>query len=267
MKLGIFGATGRMGQAVIASARRNNATVTAALVSELSSRYGEPIRANNADGGVCFQHAKELQPGQVEVLIDFSLSQALPENLQRAQQLQVPIVVCTTGLSAQQQQQLADAAEHIPVLYAANTSVGITLLRQLVQLTAAALPDTDIEIFEAHHSAKRDGPSGTAVVLGESAAAGRGKQLSELSAGVRGDGIREPGSIGFSVLRAADIIGEHTVMFAHAGERLELTHRVSDRQIFAQGAIQAAQWLVKQPPGRYSMADMLQLKTLLKQLV
>lgn len=267
MKLGILGATGRMGQAVIASAPRYNATVTAAVVSQQSSRYGEPIRANEADAGVRFQHAHELQQGQVEVLIDFSLPQALADNLQLAQQLQVPIVVCTTGLNEQQQRLLSQAAEQLPLLYAANTSVGITLLRQLVQLTAAALPDTDIEIFEAHHSAKRDGPSGTALVLGDSAAAGRGKTLAELSAGVRADGIREPGSIGFSVLRAADIIGEHTVMFAHAGERLELTHRVSNRHVFAQGAIQAAQWLVKQPQGMYSMADMLALKTLLKQLV
>lgn len=267
MKLGILGATGRMGQAVISSAHRFDATVTAAIVSPQSSRYGEPIRANDADAGVRFQHANELVQGQVDVLIDFSLPQALAANLELAQQLAVPIVVCTTGLTNDHHALLAKTASQVPVLYAANTSVGITLLRQLVQLTAAALPDTDIEIFEAHHSAKRDGPSGTAVVLGESAASGRGKALEELSAGVRGDGVREPGSIGFSVLRAADIIGEHTVMFAHAGERLELTHRVSNRHVFAQGAIQAAQWLVKQPKGMYSMADMLQLKTLLKQLV
>jgi len=267
MKLGILGASGRMGQAVIASASRLDIEVTAAVVSNQSSRYGEPIRPNAADAGVRFQHADEIQPKQVNVFVDFSLPQALASNIALAQRLNVPLVVCTTGLNEQQHEMLAQAGQSIPILYAANTSVGITLLRQLVQLTAAALPDTDIEIFEAHHSAKRDAPSGTAVVLGESAAAGRGKRLAELSAGVRNEGVREPGSIGFSVMRAADIIGEHTVLFAHAGERIELTHRVSNRQIFAHGAVQAAQWLKEQPPGLYSMADMLQLKTLLKQLI
>ncbi|GAB3290782.1 4-hydroxy-tetrahydrodipicolinate reductase [Pseudidiomarina andamanensis] len=267
MKLGILGASGRMGKAVVANASRLHATVTAAVVSEQSSRYGEPIYPNAAEAGVRFQHAGEIVLHQTDVLIDFSLPQALENNIALAQRLGVPLVVCTTGLSEGQHELLAQAGQSMPVLYAANTSVGITLLRQLVQLTSAALPDTDIEIFEAHHSAKRDGPSGTAVALGESAAAGRGKSLSELSAGVRGDGLRETGSIGFSIMRAADIIGEHTVLFAHAGERIELTHRVSNRQIFAQGAVQAAKWLKDQPAGLYSMADMLQLKTLLKQLI
>lgn len=267
LKVGILGASGRMGQAVIVAAKRLEVAVTAAVVSQQSSRYGLPIRANDADGGVCFQHADELQAGQVEVLIDFSLPQALSANLALAQRLQVPIVVCTTGLGESHQQALDQAATKIPVLYAANTSVGITLLRQLVQLAAAALPHTDIEIIEAHHSAKRDGPSGTALALGASAAAGRGVELTDVSAGVRGDGLRQPGSIGFAVVRAADIIGEHTVLFAQPGERLELTHRVGDRHIFAQGAVQAAQWLQQQSAGRYSMADMLQLKALLQDLL
>jgi 4-hydroxy-tetrahydrodipicolinate reductase len=267
MKLGILGASGRMGQAVIAQAPRLDVVVTAAIVSEQSSRYGEPIRPNPAGAGVRFQHGREIEPEQVDVLIDFSLPQALENNIALAKRLSVPLVVCTTGLSERQYDLLAEAGTSMAILYAANTSVGITLLRQLVQLTAAALPDTDIEIFEAHHSGKRDAPSGTAVVLGESAATGRGKRLAELSAGLRGDGVREPGSIGFSVMRAADIIGEHTVLFAHEGERIELTHRVSHRKIFARGAVQAAEWLKNQPLGLYSMADMLQLKTLLKQLI
>ncbi|SDB46252.1 dihydrodipicolinate reductase [Pseudidiomarina indica] len=266
MKLGIIGATGRMGQAIIRHARYFDVRVTAALVSQQSARYGEPIYPNLANGGVRFQYAHEVQPEQVDVLIDFSLPQALADNVALAKRLGVAIVVCTTGLTATQQQYLQDAAQHIPVLYAANTSVGITLLRHLVQLAAAVLPDTDIEVIEAHHSAKRDGPSGTAIALGESAAAGRGHTLSEISAGVRAEGVRKSGSIGFSVIRAADIIGEHTVMLAHAGERLELTHRVSNRRVFAQGALQAALWLQGQPAGLYGMADMLQLETQLQQL-
>lgn len=267
MKLGILGASGRMGQAVMALARQSDIAVTAAIVSQQSNRYGELVRANDAGAGLQYQHASDLKSNQVEILIDFSLPQALPDNLALAKKLNVPIVVCTTGLSQQHHHDLNHAAQSIPVLYAANTSVGITLLRQLVELTAAALPDTDIEIFEAHHNKKRDAPSGTAVVLGESAARGRGQTLKDVSAGVRGDGVRKSGTIGFSVMRAADIIGEHTVLFAHEGERLELTHRVSNRQIFARGAIQAAQWLKEQPSGYYEMADVLALNTLLKQFI
>lgn len=262
MKLGILGASGRMGQAVMKAAAAQGVQVTAAIVSAQSGALGQAATAE-----VNYQPVADLTPQQVDVLVDFSLPQGLSENLAAAQRLQVPIVICTTGLSAQQQAEIDAAAQQVPVLYAANTSVGVTLLRQLVQLTSAAVPEWDIEIIEAHHSAKRDGPSGTAVALGESAAAGRDASLAELSAGVRGDGRREPGSIGFAVIRAADIVGEHTVMFAQPGERVELSHKVADRKVFAQGALQAAQWLVQQAKGRYSMADMLALKTLLKQLV
>lgn len=261
MNVGILGASGRMGQAVIAAAKQAGLNVAAAIVSDQSEHLGQPVFAS-----LHYQTLSELVPQQVDVLIDFSLPQALTGNLQYAQRLQLPIVICTTGLTAQQHQAIDAAAQHIPVLYAANTSVGITLLQQLVKLTSAALPSCDIEIIEAHHSAKRDAPSGTALVLGESAAEGRGKSLHQVSAGIRGDGIREPGSIGFSVIRAGDIIGEHSVLFAQPGERIELTHKVGNRNIFAQGAVQAAQWLVKQSRGRYAMADMLALNTLLKQL-
>lgn len=261
MNLGILGASGRMGQAVIAAAQQAELNVTAAIVSEQSAHRGQSVT-----DALQYQTLTELAPEQVDVLIDFSLPQALADNLQHAQRLQLPIVICTTGLNAQQQAAIDAAAQQIPVLYAANTSVGITLLQQLVKLTSAALPNCDIEIIEAHHSAKRDAPSGTALVLGESAAEGRGQSLDKVSAGIRGDGIRASGSIGFSVIRAGDIIGEHSVIFAQPGERIELSHRVGNRNIFAQGAVQAAQWLTQQTKGRYAMADMLALNTLLKQL-
>lgn len=261
MNVGILGASGRMGQAVIAAAKQAGLNVTAAIVSDQSEHRGQPVFAS-----LRYQTLSELAPQQADVLIDFSLPQALTDNLQHAQRLKLPIVICTTGLNAQQHQAIDAAAQQIPVLYAANTSVGITLLQQLVKLTSAALPNCDIEIIEAHHSAKRDAPSGTALVLGESAAAGRGQLLDNVSAGIRGDGVREAGSIGFSVIRAGDIIGEHSVLFAQPGERIELTHKVGNRTIFAQGAVQAAQWLTQQAKGRYAMADMLALNTLLKQL-
>lgn len=262
MKVGVIGASGRMGHAVLQEVAEQGLVAAAALVSATSSRIGQAAlpELNYTDGS-------DLQPDTLDVLIDFSLPSALADNLQLAQKLGVPIVVCTTGLNHEQQAWLDAAAASIPVLYAANTSVGICLLEQLVQLTSASLATADIEILEAHHSAKRDGPSGTALLLGEAAARGRGVELTAISAGVRGDGLRAPGSIGFAVMRAADIIGEHNVLVAQPGERIELQHRVSDRRVFARGALQAAQWLVGQPNGRYRMADSLQLGKHLQQLL
>ncbi|WP_241967820.1 4-hydroxy-tetrahydrodipicolinate reductase [Pseudidiomarina homiensis] len=265
MRVGVIGASGRMGQAVLQELSESELVPAAAVVSAHSARLGQPTLA-----GLNFCAGSELQAGAVDALIDFSLPAALASNLQLAQRLGVPIVVCTTGLNTEHEGLLESAAKSIPLLYAANTSVGVCLLEQLVHLTSASLPAADIEITEAHHSAKRDGPSGTALLLGKAAARGRGANFADVDAGVRGDGLREPGSIGFAVLRAADITGEHSVLVAQPGERIELQHRVTDRRIFASGAVHAAQWLVEQPAGRYSMADSLNLRdhltTLLKQI-
>ncbi|WP_417688309.1 4-hydroxy-tetrahydrodipicolinate reductase [Pseudidiomarina sp.] len=265
MKIGVIGASGRMGQAVLNEAQAQGVEPAAALVGAHSTKLNQETVS-----GLRFTDGSELAVGGVDVLIDFSLPAALPTNLQLAERLGVPLVVCTTGLDAEHYALLDQAAASIPVLYAANTSVGICLMEQLVQLASASLPDADIEITEAHHSAKRDAPSGTAWVLGEAAARGRDTILAEVSAGVRGDGLRQADSIGFSVIRAADIIGEHSVLLAQPGERIEMQHRVSDRRIFARGALQAAQWLEGQPAGRYRMADSLNLtahlRTLLEQI-
>ncbi|RUO77194.1 4-hydroxy-tetrahydrodipicolinate reductase [Idiomarina seosinensis] len=261
MKVAVIGASGRMGQAVIA-ALQNSATMelTAAIVSEQSNSLGKSV------AGVNYQTLAQLEQTP-DVFIDFSLPQALTANLNYAIEKQTPMVVCTTGLDASQRQQLQQAAKQVPLLYARNTSVGIALLEQLVALSAAALSDADIEIFEAHHKYKKDGPSGTALALGEAAASGRQQSFDEVSAGVRSDGERQQGSIGFSVLRAADIVGEHQVMLAQEGERLELNHRVSDRKIFAEGALRAANWLVEQPKGLYHMKDILALQQSLHRLL
>ncbi|MDX1705047.1 4-hydroxy-tetrahydrodipicolinate reductase [Pseudidiomarina sp.] len=263
IKIGVIGASGRMGQSLLMAAEAHaQMTPAAALVSADSVRLGQPT-----SGGLTFMHTDDLIAGQIDVLVDFSLPEALVTNLATAQRLQVPIVVCTTGLTSAQQELMEQAAAEIPVLYAANTSVGVTLLQQLVQLASFALPDADIEIIEAHHQHKRDAPSGTALVLGESAAAGRKQELANVTAGIRGDGQRRPGSIGFASIRAADIVGEHCVLMAQTGERLELSHKVSDRRVFATGALQAARWLSDQPAGRYRMADMLDLKQALKDIL
>lgn len=263
IRVAVIGASGRMGQAVINElASATDAKLIAAIVSSNSKVLGQQV-----DSSLRYSDGSELTPEAVDVLIDFSLPAALADNLQLAQRLQAAAVVCTTGLTSEQQQLLDQAAATVPVLYAANTSVGVCLLEQLVTLTSACLPNADIEILEAHHAAKRDGPSGTALLLGEAAAKGRLQQLAEVSAGVRTNGLRHQGSIGFAVLRAADIIGEHTVYAAQPGERVELSHRVSDRRVFARGALHAAQWLRGQAAGRYRLADTLQMEQHLRQLL
>ncbi|MBY6063461.1 4-hydroxy-tetrahydrodipicolinate reductase [Pseudidiomarina sediminum] len=261
MKIGVIGASGRMGQAVIAELSAQDETCAAALVSAQSSVLGQP-----AQGGLLYSTVAEVTSECVDVLIDFSLPEALMTNLAVAKRIQRPIVVCTTGLSAAQEQLLQTTAQQVPVLHAANTSIGVCLLQQLVQLASGVMADADIEILDIHHSAKRDGPSGTARLLAEAAAQGRGYQLQDTDAVVRGDGLRQPGSIGYAVMRAADVVGEHNVMLAQAGERVELAHRVTDRAIFARGAIRAARWLAKQPAGRYQMRDVLELSKLFHKL-
>lgn len=264
MKIAVVGASGRMGQAVISAIKQSSSQLGAAIVSDGSAFLGQAIEHTH------YQSWQQLQPApntSIDVIIDFSLPAALEANLAFARQHQLPIVVCTTGLNEQQQQQLHECAKAIPLLYARNTSVGVALLEQLVALSAAALPQADIEVFEAHHKHKKDGPSGTALALGEAAAAGRQQNFTQVNAGIRGDGERQPDSIGFSVLRAADIVGEHQVMLAQSGERIELSHRVSDRAIFAQGALDAAQWLQQQQAGYYQMQDILNLTAIMQRLV
>lgn len=263
--VGVIGASGRMGQAVIrALAEDTESKLGAAIVRKSSASYGDSATENEP---VHFTSLEELQPEQVDVLIDFSLPDALSANLQLAEQYQLPIVVCTTGLNSEQQQRLEQAAKTVPVLYASNTSIGIALLEQLVGLSSAALPNADIEIFEAHHKHKKDGPSGTALTLGKAAAAGRQQSWEQVNDGVRADGVRSENGIGFSVMRAADIVGEHQVTLAVDGERVEIGHRVSNRKIFADGAIRAAKWLEQQAPGLYQLKDTLNLQEILQRLL
>lgn len=254
MKIGIVGASGRMGQAVLKQAEQQQLQVSKLIVSDSSSKRGE-----QASNGVNYEAISDGNGCAADVLIDFSLPSALDQNLAYAVANKVPMVVCVTGLNDDQKAALEKASKMIPVLYAANTSVGVHLLQALSFLSARVLADADVEILEAHHSAKRDAPSGTAILLAEQVATARQQDLSHVSQ-IRQDGLREAGSIGFAVLRAADIVGEHTVLLAQPGERVELTHRVTDRAIFAQGALKAASWLVQKPVGRYNMGDALELK-------
>ncbi|PTQ07306.1 4-hydroxy-tetrahydrodipicolinate reductase [Sphingomonas oleivorans] len=241
-KIGIFGADGRMGRAI-----------AEAIIDSGAKLAGGVDRGDDA-GALA---------GESDVLVDFSSPEALVGHLAAARSAGVPIVIGTTGLAPEHHAMIDEAATAIPILQAANTSLGVNLLAHLVRETAARLgADWDIEIVEMHHRHKADAPSGTALLLGTAAAEGRGVALEDVADRGR-DGITGPrteGDIGFAVLRGGSVAGDHQVVFAGEGERLELGHRAESRAIFAQGAVKAALWLAGQPAGRYSMADVLGLK-------
>lgn len=202
-----------------------------------------------------------LDQDHADVLVDFSAPAALQASLEGAIAANVPILVGTTGLTDEHLATIEQAAKKVAIIHAPNTSLGINLLRDLVEQAAARLgPDWDIEILEMHHRNKVDAPSGTALLLGQSAAKGRGKKLPELA---RFDRFGEPhareaGTIGFASLRGGSVAGEHVVILAADGERIELGHRADSRMIFARGALAAARFLVGQPAGLYSMRDVIE---------
>lgn len=197
-----------------------------------------------------------------DVLVDFSAPAALQANLHAAIGAGVPIVIGTTGLEASHHEAIDHAARAVPVLQTGNTSLGVTLLAHLVQEAAARLgPDWDIEIVEMHHRRKVDAPSGTAILLGEAAARGRGIDLAtNRESGRDGQtGARQRGAVGFAALRGGTVAGEHSVILAGEQERITLSHSAENREIFARGAVKAASWLKDREPGRYTMEQVLGL--------
>jgi 4-hydroxy-tetrahydrodipicolinate reductase len=200
----------------------------------------------------------ELAQDHGDVLIDFSAPAALQSSLDRAVSAAVPILIGTTGLDELADQRIAEAAKQVAVLRATNTSLGVALLAELVERATRTLgPEWDIEIAEAHHRLKADAPSGTALMLGEAAARGRGTPL-RAERGRDGTGLkRDPGAIGFASLRGGTVAGDHDVMFLGPDERLILSHRAENRMIFARGALAAARFLVGRPAGLYSMRDVI----------
>jgi len=196
----------------------------------------------------------EIDQDHGDVLVDFSAPAALPASLDRAVSAGIPILIGTTGLDETADARLSEASTQIPVLYAPNTSVGVALLAVLVRRAAEVLgPDWDVEITETHHRMKADAPSGTALLLGEAAAQGRGGEL-KAERGRDGTGLtRQPGAIGFASMRGGTVVGEHDVLFLGPEERVILSHRAESRTIFARGALAAARFLVGRPAGLYSM--------------
>jgi 4-hydroxy-tetrahydrodipicolinate reductase len=222
-----------------------------------SGRMGRAVAAALAE-----RRDAALAEGTPDIYIDFSVPKALAAHLSTAIESGRPIVIGTTGLTAEHERLIDDAAAQVPVLQAANTSLGVNLLAHLVREAAARLgEDWDIEIVEMHHRYKLDAPSGTALMLGKVAAEGRNIDLEASSdRGRNGMGERQRGRIGFAALRGGSVAGDHQIIFAGDGERLELGHRAESRAIFAQGAVRAALWLAGKPPGRYTMDDVLGLK-------
>lgn len=233
------------------------------LLSGASGRVGREIqRLVEVDPGLAItaqasseRFFKDDSGG--DVLIDFSRPQLSARALDFAAEHSIPMVIGTTGLDDVFQDRILDASGGIAICQAANFSIGVNLLLDLVTRAAAGLPDTfEVEISELHHRWKVDAPSGTALALGRAAAEGRGEDH-DAGAHVRGGGARQPGEIGYQVARGGDVAGEHTAYFLGDGERLELTHRATNRAIFARGALHAACWLIGKPPGLYSMRDVL----------
>jgi 4-hydroxy-tetrahydrodipicolinate reductase len=252
-----------MGQSLVRALRTApSLRLCAAFASAASARLGADAAAEGEPTGVLVSADAAPDLAGAAVAIDFSQPEAVAAHAAACGAAGVPLLVGTTGYDAAARRALDAAAQRIPVLIAANTSVGVNVMARLAAVAARALGDGyDVEIAEAHHRAKRDAPSGTALALGEAVAAARGKNLDQVAVYERRGmtGPRPPGSIGFAVLRAGDIVGEHTVIYAGDGERLEITHRASDRSTFAQGALRAAEWLAGRPAGVYGMQDVLGL--------
>jgi len=246
--IGILGAGGRMGRAIANAAAEMGGTISGGI---------------DKDGAVHGPYADAAALAAAsDVLVDFSVPGALAAHLDAARAARKPIVIGTTGLQPEHHAMIDTTSREIPVLQSANTSLGVNLLRYLVKEAAAKLgPEWDIEIVEMHHRHKIDAPSGTALLLGASAADGRGSTLEALSRydriGHGNDKPREEGTIGYASLRGGSAAGDHMVVFAGEGERIELGHRAENRSIFARGAVKACLWIENRPTGRYSMGDVL----------
>lgn len=259
MRIAIHGASGRMGQCVARLASAEGAEVVGAIVSPQSKAIGRDAGELAGAGHAGVEITGDVASGLLgaDVVIDFSTAAALPHLLQLATRAQVAVVSGTTRLDAACERALAEAARVVPVLWAPNTSLGVQVLAEIVTLAVQKLgPGFDVEIVEAHHKAKVDAPSGTAQRLRAAVEEAR-RELSPIYGREGNAGPRRPSEIGVLALRGGDVIGDHTVHLLGPGERLELTHRATSRDLFARGALRAARFVVGRAPGRYAMADVI----------
>ncbi|HEY3911636.1 MAG TPA: 4-hydroxy-tetrahydrodipicolinate reductase [Stellaceae bacterium] len=265
MKMGVVGCGGRMGRMLVAEiAATEGCTVAGGSEAPGSGYVNQDIGELAAIGriGIPIGEAVDKLIRDSDVVLEFTSPAATAEHATLAAGLGKAMVVGTTGLSPQQGDAIREAARAIPIVWAPNMSLGVNVLLSLVEEAARRLgPDWDIEILEMHHRGKVDAPSGTALALGRAAAAGREVALDEVEQRAR-DGItgpRQAGDIGFAALRGGDAVGDHHVIFAANGERLELIHRTTNRAVFAKGAVRAARWVAGQPAGLYGLKEVLGL--------
>lgn len=264
-RIAVLGCGGRMGRRLLAiSLETAGGRLVAGTLRTGSPLEGQDLGRLAGHGEIGIEATSDAEGafGVCDVAIDFTSPQATMEHLKLAVRHRKALVVGTTGLDEEQLAELREAAREVPILYARNMSLGINLLAILVEQAARLLgPEYDIEILEMHHRHKVDAPSGTALLLGEAAAEGRGRALRDVAKEGRSGitGARPAGEIGFASLRGGDVPGDHTVIFATDGERLELGHRASNRDLFARGGVKAALWCAGRQPGLYSMRDVLGL--------
>lgn len=263
IKLAVTGASGRMGKTLIdAVTQAEGVQLSAAIERPDSSLIGADAGelAGIGKNGIAVVSDVAEIADQFDVLIDFTAPQATLHNMKVCQEAGKAIVIGTTGFNEAEKVELETLKTQLPVCMASNFSVGVNLCFQLLEQAAKVLGDSvDVEVFEAHHKHKVDAPSGTALSMGEAVAGALGKSLDDCAVYSREGqtGPRESGTIGFSVMRAGDIVGDHTVTFATEGERVEITHKASSRMAFAGGAVRAAAWLAGKPVGAYDMRDVL----------
>jgi 4-hydroxy-tetrahydrodipicolinate reductase len=265
MKIGIVGCAGRMGRMLVAEVLASPGCELAGGTERPDSpALGQDVAVlggGEVSGVVVTDDARALFTA-ADVIVDFTMPAATVFHAGLAAETGTAMVIGTTGLGAEHQVAIDILARKAAVVQAANMSVGVNLLLGLTAQVAKVLgPEFDIEIVEMHHRHKVDAPSGTALALGQAAAAGRGVTLDDVAQRVRDGhtGARRQGDIGFATLRGGDVVGEHTVLFAGEGEQLALTHRATSRAVLARGAIRAARWVAGRAPGLYSMRDVLGL--------
>ena len=268
VKIAIAGAAGRMGRNLVKAPHHNpNATVGAESERPESSLVGVDIGGLCGEGrfDVALVDNLEQAIDDFDVIIDFTAPKSTLANIELCKQHGKKLVIGTTGFSDEERAQIDEAAKAIPIVMAPNYSVGVNLVFKLLEKAAKVMGDyCDIEIIEAHHRHKVDAPSGTAIGMGEAIAGAMGNKLSDVAVyareGITGERSRD--EIGFATIRAGDIVGEHTAMFADIGERVEITHKATDRMTFANGAVRAAIWLADKPAGFYTMTEVLELNSL-----
>lgn len=267
VRIGILGAGGRMGRILIQAVQQAGQTLAAAVERPESSLVGADAGELAGIGALGVKVSGSLAEvvKDCDVVIDFTAPVATEQHLKICREAGVAMVIGTTGFNDEQKQLLQDTAQHIPVVYAANYSVGVNVSIKLLELASKVFGDTvDIEIVEAHHRHKVDAPSGTALMMGEAVADTLGRNLKEVAVyGREGHtGARDRQTIGFETIRGGDIVGEHTVMFIGEGERVEVTHKATNRMNFAAGAVRAGVWLKAKSAGLYNMQDVLELNHL-----